>query len=162
MRRGVSQILTSLLLTLLVLGVAALIYPWASSLVASISTIFFQDVSALKETVGAILEVYPPPAIINAPEANYPVIIHNSGLSTLTGVKVYIIPPGATAPLYITTQKIDINGNVVDPAPTLDAKDLGTGETLIAYMPEGNDYRGYTIVVTGRNLLVPYTVVVGE
>jgi len=153
-------VLTSLLLVLIVLGVAALIYPWATGVVSGVSAAFYGDVSALKETLGTFVEIYPPPAVIPAGEANYPVLIHNSGRYPLTGVRVYIIAPDSTDPVYIPTRKVSIDGNI-EQTPTTEPKDLDRGESLIAYLPKDNNYVGYTIVVSGRRLLTPYTVVIG-
>jgi len=148
------------MLVLLVLALAGIIYPWATGIISGVSMAFYGDVSTLKETLGTFVEIYPPPAVIPASEANYPVIIHNSGKTTLTNVRVYVVPPDVQNPLRIPTQKIDIKGDI-EPTPSVDPKDLAPGEGLIAYLPKDNNYVGYTIVVSSKKLLTPYTVVVG-
>jgi len=145
---------------LIVVSVAALVYPWATGVMSEISNALYKDAFALRETLGTFVEIYPPPAVIPAGEANYPVFIHNSGQYALTGVRVYIIPPGSTDLIQLPTRKISTDGTV-EPGPTTEPKDLERGESLIAYLPKGNNYAGYTVVVSSRGLLAPYTVVIG-
>ena len=153
--RGAISILTSILLVLVALSLLVLVYPWASSLASNFGAAVSTYTTTLENSLESFVEIYPPPGQVPF-ETNLIAVIHNSGLRPLSNAHVYIITKNGSI-YYPTIIHIDKNGNtemIAGGGPV----SVSRGDTLVVFFPETNNVMGYTVVVSGDDIIAPYVV----
>jgi len=157
-RRGVSPVITSTLLILISISIIALLYPWATAATNKVVSALALDSDSAQQEILANVTIRVPgeenPALIPQP-----VLIHNTGLTTLNNVKVWISKDNGTTlegaeGNYIkndgTTTPINFNNTAID--------NFEPGEAVIIWLPPENNYAGYSIIFTSKQYSTSKTV----
>ena len=147
MKRGASPVITSVLLVLVSVLIAAIFYSWATTSTTAVAGAIYADAErSKKEILSDVTIVTPPP--VNEYSTKQPVIIHNSGAVPLSRVSVLYIDPDNGTPTKPEGVRIDVDGKITE-IKNVDwpIEQLEPGEAIIIWLPPDN-YAGYTIIFT--------------
>ncbi len=156
--RGVSPVVTSTLLILISISIIALLYPWATTATNKVNgAIALSSDSAQQEILSNVtIRV---PGSENPAQIPQPVLIHNTGLTTLNNVKVWISTNGGTTIVGAEGNYIQNDGSItpVDFQNTaIDA--FKPGEAIIIWLPAESNYDGYSIIFTSKQMSTSRTI----
>lgn len=152
MKRGVSPVITSTLLILISISIVALLYPWATTATNKVVSALTLDSDTAQQQILSDVTIRVPGAE-NPREKPQPVLIHNTGLTTLNNVKVWISKNGGTTITAAEGNYITNDGSM---SPiNFNTGDIGSfkeGEAIIIWLPADANYYGYTIIFTSKQL----------
>ena len=152
MKRGVSPVITSTLLILISISIVALLYPWATTATNKVVGALALNSDTAQQQILSDVTIRVPGAE-NPAKVPQPVLIHNTGVTTLNNARVWIAKDGgatmtAAEGNYITNdgtvQYTNFQSDVID--------NFKAGEAIVIWLPPEQNYDGYTIVFTSKQL----------
>ena len=145
--RGVSPVISYVLLVGISVGVVALLYPWAQSMVFSLQSKMRSEAAQTSHRLGAVISISPPPALGPGPKV---VIIHNPGSTTLSDVNAKVWDEnGSLVPVDLNFAFSCTDPGSIAPGCfaffTLDSNDL-RGWSIFVYSSETSARYDYRVV----------------
>lgn len=152
MKRGVSPVITSTLLILISISIVALLYPWATTATNKVVGALAQDSDTAQQQILSDVTIRVPGSE-NPSKVPQPVLIHNTGVTTLNNVRVWISTDGGTTLNAAEGNYIKNDGSIEHINFQNTAIDnFKAGEAIIIWLPAEQNYDGYTIIFTSKQL----------
>ena len=157
MKRGASPVITSTLLVLVSVAIASIFYGWATASTTNVAGAIYSDAERARKEILSDVEIMTPPPAKDY-DTNQPVIIHNSGSTSLTKVSITYLTPDGSDPKLPGGIKIGTDSTISSIGNTdWPIQQLNPGDAIIIWLPPDN-YSGYTILITSYSYSTSKTI----
>ena len=158
MKRGVSPVITSTLLILISISIVALLYPWATTATNKVVSALALDSDTAQQQILSDVTIRVPGSE-NPAQIPQPVLIHNIGLTTLNNVRVWIAKNGGTTMTAAEGNYIKNDGTIeYVNFQNSTIENFKAGEAVVIWLPAEQNYDGYTIVFTSKQMSISKTI----